>query len=124
MFFHEIDKMTRALAPLSVDFESENPLTALMEGVRKGRLREDILKEKVLSAIIELKVTLGELPKVLSTVERVASELDTVVSVGVSSKCDNDGRIPHEEVCVGAGYALSPNGKTNLGLGRPVSPGE
>jgi hypothetical protein len=63
---------------------------------------------------------MAELPAVLSTVEAVANEIDTVVSVGVASKCDEDGSIPHESVCAEAGYAPSPNGKTNLGLGRPV----
>ncbi|MBI5119185.1 ferredoxin family protein [Candidatus Poribacteria bacterium] len=121
VFFHEIDKMTRALAPLRVTFEPENPLTALMIDVRMGNLKADILQEKVLSAIIELKAPMEELPQALNTIKEVAGKLDTVVSVGVSSKCESDGGIPHEGVCVEAGYAPSPNGKTNLGLGRPVS---
>ena len=124
VFFSEIDKMTRALAPLQIEFESENPLTALMTDIRKGCLREDVLQEKALSAIIELKVRMSGLPGVLRTLEDVAGELDTVVSVGVSSRCDDDGSIPHERACAEAGYALSPNGKTNLGLGRPVRMGE
>jgi ferredoxin len=121
--FHEIEKMTRALMPLGVTFESENPLTALMTDAGDGGLREDILNEKVLSAIIEIKLELRELPVVLETIGSVASGLDTVVSVGVSSRCDESGGIPHESVCASGGYALSPNGKTNLGLGRPISAG-
>jgi ferredoxin len=124
VLFSEIDKMTRALAPLNIKFEAENPLTTLMTDVQQGRLREEVLKEKVLSAIIELKMIMSELPVVLETVENVARELDTVVSVGVSSKCEDDGSVPHERVCVEAGYALSLNGKTNLGLGRPVRHGD
>ncbi|GAB4345286.1 MAG: hypothetical protein Kow0099_25400 [Candidatus Abyssubacteria bacterium] len=120
VFFHEIDKMTRALAPLPVQFEPQNPLTALMEDGRTGQLRADILREKALSAIIELKTPLGELPRILNTIKETAATLDTVVSVGVSSKCESDGGIPHEQVCRQAGYSVSPNGKTNLGLGRPV----
>ncbi len=82
------------------------------------------MKEKVLSAIIELKTALNEVPAVLHAVETVAGELDTVVSVGVSSRCEADGSIPHEHVCAEAGFTVSPNGKTNLGLGRPVKPGD
>lgn len=124
VFFHEIDKMTRALASLRVTFEPENPLTALMTDVRTGKLKTDVLPEKVLSAIIEFKTPLGQIPDILKTIKEIAGALDTVVSVGVSSKCEDDGGIPHERVCAGAGYMLSPNGKTNLGLGRPVSWGE
>lgn len=121
VFFHEIDKMTRALAPLRVTFEPQNPLTALMADVGTGSLKADILQEKALSAIIELKAPIGELPRALNAIKGVASKLDTVVSVGVSSKCESDGGIPHERVCREAEYSLSPNGKTNLGLGRPVT---
>lgn len=124
VFFHEIDRMTRALAPLRADFESQNPLTALMTSVQEGRLRDDVLQEKVLSAIIELKLPIAEIPRVLATVKTIANEIDTVVSVGVSSKCSDDGGIPHESVCSEAGYTPSQNGKTNLGLGRPVNEGE
>lgn len=120
VFFSDIDKMTTALAPLEITFEPENPITSLIADAQMGSLSEDILKEKVLSAIIELKVNLSELPVVLGAVESVARDLDTVVSVGVSSKCEDDGNIPHERVCMENGYALSLNGKTNLGLGRPV----
>lgn len=124
VFFHEIDKMTRALAPLRVDFESQNPLTALMTNVQEGRLQDDVLQEKVLSAIIELKLPMAEVSSVLTTVKTIANEIDTVVSVGVSSKCSGDGGIPHESVCIAAGYTPSRNGKTNLGLGRPLNGGE
>ena len=124
VFLSDIDRMTRALAPLNVEFERENPLTVLMSDIRTGRLREDVLKEKVLSAIIEMKVRLVDLPVILSAVEEAARELDTVVSVGVSSRCEADATIPHESVCAEAGYALSPNGKTNLGFGRPVERGD
>lgn len=124
VLFSDIDRMTRALAPHYIKFEPENPLTVLMTDVAKGCLREDILSEKVLSAIIELKVTLNELAAVLRTIENTAGELDTVVSVGVSSRCADDGSIPHERACAEAGYSLSPNGKTNLGLGRPVGTGD
>jgi hypothetical protein len=49
----------------------------------------------------------------------VQKEIDTVISVGVSSRCLPDGTIPHAEWVRKAGFVLSPNGKTNLGLGRP-----
>jgi hypothetical protein len=88
-----------------------------MSDMETGCLKEEVLQEKVLSAIIEIKLDLTELPTVLQAVERVAQDLDTVISVGVSSRCDPDGSIPHQSVCHEAGFATSLNGKTNLGLG-------
>jgi hypothetical protein len=32
----------------------------------------------------------------------------------------SDGTIPHEEWVMKAGYKFSANGKTNIGLGRPL----
>lgn len=118
VLFSEIEEMTMALSSLDVHFEEKNPLTALMTDTVKGILNPAVLQEKVLSAIIELQMKRSELPKVLATVDRVAKELNTVLSVGVSSRCDPDGGIPHEQVCLDTGFQPSINGKTNLGLGR------
>jgi ferredoxin len=123
VFFYDIDKMTRALAGLEITFEKENPLTALMPEIQTGALRTDILQEKVLSAIIELKLDARHLIPVIETIERVSKSLETVVSVGVASRCDADGTVPHAAPCEAAGFTLSPNGKTNLGLGRPAAAG-
>ena len=59
----------------------------------------------------------------LQAIDEVGAELDTVISVGVSSRCAPDGAIPHQAVCLESGGVLSVNGKTNLGLGRPVATG-
>ena len=118
--FRDIEKMTVALARLGTDFETENPLTLLMPDTSTGKLKPEVLDEKVLSAIIEFKVALDRLPEYLRVIDETAETLETVISVGVASRCDADGTIPHERVCVEAGYTPSYNGKTNLGLGRPV----
>lgn len=117
--FQEIEKVAMALAPLRVTFEKSNPVTLLMEDVKTGKMKGEILGEKVLSAILEMKIRLEDIPEFLRTLDRVQREVDTVISVGVGSRCLDDGTIPHEEWVKKAGFRLSPNGKTNLGLGRP-----
>ncbi len=118
--FRDIEKVAMALAELDVQFEAENPVTQLMSDPKTGRIREDVLDEKVLSAIIELKTRLEMIPQVLQALEEVQHQVDTVISVGVASRCAADGSVPHEQWVRRAGYRLSPNGKTNLGLGRPL----
>jgi ferredoxin len=119
-FFRDIEKVAMALAPLEPVFEPENPVTHLIADMKTGRMREEVLDEKVLSAIIEFKTGMEKIPAFLAALEKVQHEIDTVMSVGVASRCLLDGTIPHEEWVRKAGYALSPNGKTNLGLGRPL----
>jgi ferredoxin len=118
--FRDIEKVAMAMARLPITFESRNPVTQLMKDPRTGTIKEEILNEKVLSAIIEMKTKLENIPAFLQTLDAVQKEVDTVISAGVASKCLPDGTIPHEEWVRKAGYTLSPNGKTNLGLGRPL----
>jgi ferredoxin len=116
-WFHEIQEMTTALATLGVEFENKNPVTSLMTDPARGRLREDILGEKVLSAIVEVKAGLEQAPSVLRTVRQVSRRLETVVAVGVSTRCDPDGEDRLRAILESEGYPTY-RGKTNLGLGR------
>jgi len=118
--FRDVETVAMALAPLGAEFEPFNPVTQLMEDTGTGKMREEILDEKVLSAIIEAKTRLERIPEYLSALQAVQTEIDTVFSVGVASRCLPDGSVPHQRWVEEAGYALSPNGKTNLGLGRPL----
>jgi ferredoxin len=119
--FRDIQRMTMALAPLPLAFEKKNPVYALMADPALGILRADILDEKVLSAIVELKTTLEHVPQVLQVVEKIAQTLDTIVSIGVATRCDGQGDNGLEPLLKGEGHVFY-RGKTNLGLGRRPGP--
>jgi ferredoxin len=116
--FRDIQKMTRALAKANVPFEKNNPLTLLMEDVSTGNLREDVLDEKILSAIVEIKVPVDRTEEIVELVHAIEKDVDSVVSLGVGTRCDENG----EELIVGPilerlGYRLE-RAKTNAGLGK------
>jgi hypothetical protein len=118
VWFRDIQKMCWALAQAGVAFEKKNPVTSLMSDVSTGTLREDILDEKVLSAIVEIKATVDRTEEIIRLVWRVEKEIDTVISLGVGARCDENG----EEDVVGPilerlGYKPQ-RAKTNIGLGR------
>lgn len=115
--FRDIQKMTMALAPLPITFEKKNPVFSLMSDPATGTIREDILNEKVLSAIVELKTRLEHVPQVLRVVEEVSQDLETIVSIGVATRCDGQGDNALEPLLKREGYEFY-RGKTNLGLGR------
>jgi len=119
-YFRDIEKVAMALAGLKPRFEQKNPVTQLMTNRETGKMKDEVLNEKVLSAIIEMKTELERIPEFLRVLEGVQKEVDTVISVGVASRCLPGGTIPHEDWVRKAGYQLSINGKTNLGLGRPL----
>ena len=98
VWFHEIQKMTWALAKAGVAFEKKNPITSLMTDVATGTLREDILGEKMLSAIVEIKVPVARTEEIIRLVREVEQQVDTVIALGVGARCDASG----EENVVGA----------------------
>ena len=120
--FHEIQKMCWALAKAGVTFEKKNPVTSLMSDVGSGTLREDILDEKIMSAIVEIKAPVERTEEIIRLVWDVEKQIDTVVAIGVGTRCDENG---DENVVAPVlerlGYRLE-RAKTNIGLGRITNP--
>jgi hypothetical protein len=118
--FHEIQQMSRALAAVGVPFEKNNPLTSLMSDVSIGTFPADVLDEKVLSAILEIKVPVARTEEVIRIVWDIEKRLDTLVVLGVGTRCDENGdeRVV-APILERLGYQLH-RAKTNLGLGRAV----
>ncbi len=122
VWFRDIQKVTQALARANVPFEKKNPMTLLMSDVSTGTLREDILNEKVLSAIVEVKVPVARVEEIVRLVHDLEQELDTVVALGVGTRCDENG----DESVVAPilkrlGYSIE-RAKTNTGLGKVTNP--
>ena len=122
VLFRDIQEMCRALAKAGVAFEKRNPVTSLMTDVSSGTIREDILDEKVLSAIVEIKAPIGRTEEIIRIVWEVEKKLDTVVALGVGTRCDGNGE-DHvlEPILERLGYRLE-RAKTNIGLGRITNP--
>ena len=119
--FRDIERVTAALAEIGVQFEQNNPVTSLMRDSSRGLIREDILNEKILSAIIEIKARLEQVPAVLQRIRELAREVETVISIGVSTRCDMEGNDSLRKILEREGFPTY-RGKTNLGLGRVTQP--
>jgi ferredoxin len=116
--FREIQKMTQALAKANVPFEKNNPLTLLMSDVSTGTMRQELLNEKILSAIVEIKVPVERTAEIVQLVHEVENEIDSVVALGVGTRCDENGE-EHvvAPILADLGYRIE-RAKTNTGLGR------
>ncbi|MBW1995127.1 MAG: 4Fe-4S binding protein [Deltaproteobacteria bacterium] len=117
--FRQVQQLTMALATLGVQFEKKNPLTSLLSDPGSGKVREDILNERVLTAIIEFKVPVDRVGEVLAVLEKSQAALDTVFSVDYISRPDDDGSLPAVEAAAKLGYRFSEHVKICTGLGRP-----
>ena len=120
--FREAEKAIVRLLPLGVHLEPNNPLTQLIDDPKTGRLKPDILGEKVLSTIVEAIIPVEKLEEVMRAVREIAAEVDTVFSLDVIGKVAPDGTIPAADAMRRVGLTPSINGKINVGLGRPPYP--
>ena len=118
VWMREIQEMCWALARAGVDFETRNPITSLMTDVSTGAIRADILNEKLLSAIVEIKVPIARTEEIIRIVRDVETRIDTVVALGVGARCEEDGSEARvAPILERLGYRLE-RAKTNIGLGR------
>ncbi len=117
--FQDLEIVAQYLAGLGVEFEPMNPVTQLLNP-ETGMLKyPETRMERVLSAIIEFKISDVQIDKVLMTLETAAQQIESVFSVSVISRCYGN-TIPILSHLKAIGYQPRVNGKTNLGLGRPL----
>ncbi|MBZ2174127.1 4Fe-4S dicluster domain-containing protein [Schnuerera sp. xch1] len=118
--FIDVEKVAMAVALIGVTFEMFNPVTDLMVNKATGKIKDDVLNEKVLSAIVEFDVDIDKLEKVLLATKQVANNVDTVFSVDLACRLDQDNTSPAESIAKKLGFEPYITGKTNVGLGRPL----
>ena len=120
-FLREVEKITRPLLALGVKLEPKNPLTSLV--LPDGSINPEVRDEKVLSCIVEFVVPRGRLPEVLACISTAAAGLDTVCSIDLVELAQ-PGVEPAADIARRCGELPYPDGKINVGLGRPLFAGE
>jgi len=120
VWLSDVEKVAMAISKHGMDFETINPVTAMMQDAKVGKFKDELLKEKVLSAILEFAVEPEKIPALLKTLEEVQKEVNCVFCVDIASRCNPDLSVPHEEIVAKTGHWISLNAKTNLGLGKPL----
>lgn len=117
--FKDVEKITSSLAG-KVEFEPLNPVTELIN-VRTGKFKDPtVCEERALSAIIECKTIEENGIEVLKILKERSEEINTVFSLCVINRCKNF-EIPFKKMMEKAGFTPRINGKTNVGLGRPLA---
>ena len=117
--FRNIEIIAKTVAAHGGVFETCNPISQYIVNFETGEMDQDYMDERVMSGIIEAIVPNDRLLEAVQAVLAVSSELDTVFSMGVACKVDENGEIPAKKILDEAGIFYRPNGKTNVGLGKP-----
>ncbi len=118
--FRDVEKITTAFAKVGMKFADGNPVTANMVDRATGKMNPEILDERVMSAIVEGTISIEKLADVIKAVKKAASQIDTVFSLEFIDRPEADRSVPMEKILKEQGVAYYPNGKFNLGLGRPL----
>jgi hypothetical protein len=117
--FKDISLMILRLGKLGLELEPNNPLAALMD-TGKGGFSKAVLEQRILSAIIEVKLAADRLEEIIPVIIEVGQEIDTVFSLGVICRFGEKGELPILERLMRLGIDVAPNAKINLGMGRPL----
>ncbi|MFW9824391.1 MAG: indolepyruvate ferredoxin oxidoreductase subunit alpha [Candidatus Thorarchaeota archaeon] len=113
-----IELFTTRFSKIGVTYEEKSPVTSLIID-KEGHIYDDLKEERVLSAIIEFKVSSEKLSEVLNVIHEVDKIIDTVFSVGVISRIEGNNTDYVIENISQLGFEVRPNAKINIGLGRP-----
>ncbi len=123
VYLRDAEKVAMACAKAGVELApaEHTPLAALMTDLATGKLADDCLNFRLLSVIIEGKCREGELSGVLKALKTVEKEIDTVFSLGLILRVDENGMNPTLGCLDELGIAQPHRGKVNVGLGKPLS---
>ncbi len=116
----EIEKVLKVLLSMNVEVEKNNPVFLLLEDEKTGKMKPEVAREKVLSAILEFKIKEDQIEETVKTLRPVLDQVDTVVSWGLATRFAEDGTLPVRSKLSELGLPARPNAKINMGLGRPI----
>lgn len=123
VYLRDASKVAMALAAAGVELAPaiHTPLAALMKDIKTGELIDECLNYHLLSVIVEGKCKENQLKHVMEALQKVEKEIDTVFSLGLILRVDENGNTTALDCLDELGIPQPYRGKVNVGLGRPLS---
>ena len=123
VFLRDAEKVAMACAKAGFKLapQEETPLAALMPDLSTGKLIDECLNYRLLSVIVEGRCEEEKIKDVLKALMKVQHEIDTVFSLGLISRVDQNGHCKALECLDELGIPQPHRGKVNPGLGKPLS---
>jgi len=118
----EAEKVAMAVVRAGVKLEGPEatPIAKIMTDLKTGKLRDDLLETYVLSIIVEGKCNIKRLPDVIKALKEVEKQIETVFSLGIVARVDENGDTPMFDMLKELNIPRPFRGKINVGLGRPL----
>ena len=123
VYLRDAEKVAMAIAAAGVELlpADHTPLAALMTDLSTGKMEEGCLGYHLLSVIVEGVCPEKLYPDVMLALKKVSHEIDTVFSLGIIVRTDEDGNTNAFDCLEELGVDQPFRGKVNVGLGRPLS---
>ena len=116
---YDLEKITMGLVQAGFDyFEPDNPVVTLMENPKTGKLKNEVLKERILSAIIEMTIPEKELERCLKLILALSKKINTVITVDLIACYDSNYDLSVQNIIDRSKFNPLYGAKINLGFGR------
>lgn len=121
-YLYDVEKIAMALAGAGVKLldADHTPLAALMTDLSTGKLKDDCLNTRMLSVIVEGSCEDKDFPNAMKALMKVKDEIETVFSLGLIMRVDENCYNPVLKCLDELGIAQPFRGKVNVGLGKPL----
>lgn len=118
--FSDVNKIVRKFKARGFEVIPHNPISVLIDDPETGALKPEILDEKILSCVIEFILPDTAADELMTMVRELSEEVDSVFSVSVALRADEQGRSPFEDLFGPDVYRL-PNAKANIGIAADIA---
>jgi len=123
VYLRDAEKVAMAVAGAGLKLApaQDTPLAASMPDLATGKLVDECLDYRLLSVIIEGKCKEAQLTDILKALKAVETKIDTVFSLGLIGRVDENGNCKALECLDELGIPQPHRGKVNVGLGHPLA---
>jgi hypothetical protein len=113
--FSDVDRIVRRFKAHGYEVIPHNPISALIDDPETGALKPEVLDEKIISCVIEFVLPDTAADELLTMVRTLSEEVESVFSLSVALRADEQGQSPFEEL-FGTDVFCLPNAKVNIGM--------
>lgn len=118
--FYDVERVVKKFKVHGYEVIPQNPIAALIDNTKTGALKPEILNEKVISCVIEFILPDAKADELMKMVQELSEEVESVFSLSVGLRADEQGKSNFEKV-FGLNVYCLPNAKANIGVAQSIT---
>ncbi len=116
---YDVEKVLKKFRAHGYKVVDDNPIAGLVADSSTGALEEEVLYEKVISALVEFILPEGAADELMSIMAELEALVETVMNLSVALPARPDGSSPLYELFGKDVWSLA-NGKVNIGIAEDI----